>query len=164
MDPILSELFTMSHPSWVALQGMVHSFTELDKAVLHVTRLVSFLWLWFSVCPLMKDKRLMEASEWRNWTREQLGLVLMGGAMLSKTLIQFSVDRSCFSSLLFQFSSVAQYCPTLCDPMNRSMPCLPVHHQLPEFTQTHAHWVSDAIQPSHPLLSPSAPALFISQF
>ena len=47
-----------------------------------------------------------------------------------------------------QFSSVAQSCPTLCDPMNRSRPGLPVHHQLPEFTQTHLHWVSDAIQPS----------------
>ena len=45
-----------------------------------------------------------------------------------------------------QFSSVAQLCPTLCDPMNRSTPGLPVHHQLPEFTQTHVHWVSDAIQ------------------
>ena len=54
-----------------------------------------------------------------------------------------------------QFSSVAQLCPTLCDPMNRSMPGLPVHHQLPEFTQTHVHRVSDAIQPSHPLSSPS---------
>ena len=54
-----------------------------------------------------------------------------------------------------QFSSVAQSCPTLCDPMNRSMPGLPVHHQLPEFTQTHIHLVSDAIQPSHPLSSPS---------
>ena len=52
-----------------------------------------------------------------------------------------------------QFSSVAQSCLTLCDPMNRTMPGLPVHHQLPEFTQTHVHWVSDAIQPSHPLLS-----------
>ena len=57
-----------------------------------------------------------------------------------------------------QFSSVAQSCPTLCDPMNRSTPGLPVHHQLPEFTQTHVHQVSDAIQPSHPLLSPSPPA------
>ena len=57
-----------------------------------------------------------------------------------------------------QFSSVAQSCPTLCDPMNRSMPGLPVHHQLPEFTQTHVHRVSDAIQPSHPLSSPSPPA------
>ena len=57
-----------------------------------------------------------------------------------------------------QFSSVAQSCPTLCDPMNRSTPGLPVHHQLPEFTQTHVHPVSDAIQPSHPLSSPSPPA------
>src|SRR5574337_887708 len=55
----------------------------------------------------------------------------------------------------FQFSSVGQSCPTLGDPMNRSTPGLPVHHQLPEFTETHVHQVSDAIQPSHPLLSPS---------
>ena len=58
---------------------------------------------------------------------------------------------------LHQFSSVAQSCPTLCDPMNRSMPGLPVHHQLREFTQTQVHRVSDAIQPSHPLSSPSSP-------
>ena len=58
---------------------------------------------------------------------------------------------------LVQFSSVAQSCPTLCDPMNPSTPGLPVHHQLPEFTQTHAHWVGDAIQPSHPLSSPPPP-------
>ena len=57
-----------------------------------------------------------------------------------------------------QFSSVAQSCPTLCNPMNRSMPGLPVQHQLPEFTQTHVHRVGDAIQPSHPLSSPSPPA------
>ena len=56
------------------------------------------------------------------------------------------------------FSSVAQSCLTLCDPMNRSTPGLPVHHQLPEFTQTHVHWVGDAIQPYHSLLSPSPPA------
>ena len=52
----------------------------------------------------------------------------------------------------FQFSSVAQSSPTLCDPMNRSTPGLPVHHQLPESTQTHAHQVGDAIQPSHPVV------------
>ena len=57
-----------------------------------------------------------------------------------------------------QFSLVAQSSPTLCHPMNRSMPGLPIHHQLPEFTQTHIHRVSDAIQPSHPLSSPSPPA------
>ena len=61
-----------------------------------------------------------------------------------------------FSSV--QFSSLAQSCLTLYDPMNRKTPGLPVHHQLPEFTQTHVHRVSDAIQPSHPLLSPSPPA------
>ena len=57
-----------------------------------------------------------------------------------------------------QFSSVTQSCPTLCDPMNCSMPGLPVHHQLPEFTQTHVHRVGDAIQPFHPLSSASPPA------
>ena len=61
------------------------------------------------------------------------------------------------------FSSVIQLCPTLCNPINRSTPGLPVRHQLPESTQTHVHWVGDAIQPSHPLLSPSPPALNISQ-
>ena len=60
-----------------------------------------------------------------------------------------------FSYMQNQFSSVAQSCPTLCDPMNPSTPGLPVHHQLPEFTQTHVHRVSDAIQSSHPLSSPS---------
>ena len=60
-------------------------------------------------------------------------------------------------------SSVTQSCPTLCDPMNRSTPGLPVHHQLLEFTQTHVHWVGDVIQPSHPLLSSSPPAFNLSQ-
>ena len=62
-----------------------------------------------------------------------------------------------------QFSSVTQSCPTLCDPMNCSTPGLPVHHQHPEFTQTQVHRVGDAIQPSHPLSSPSPPALDLSQ-
>ena len=62
-----------------------------------------------------------------------------------------------------QFSSVTQSCPTLCDPMNRSTPGLPVHHQLPEFTQICVDQVGDAIQPSHPLSSPSPPALNLSQ-
>ena len=65
--------------------------------------------------------------------------------------------------LSVQFSSVAQSCPTLCDPTNRSTPGLPVHDQLPEFTQTHIHRVCDAIQPSHPGLSPSPPAPNASQ-
>ena len=62
-----------------------------------------------------------------------------------------------------QFDLVPQSCPTLCDPMDCSTPGLPVHHQLPELAQTHVHWVSDAIQPSHPLLSPSPPDFNLSQ-
>ena len=62
-----------------------------------------------------------------------------------------------FSSV--QFSSVSQSYPTICNPINCSMPGLPVHHQLPEFAHTHVHWVSDAVQRSHPLWSPSPPAL-----
>ena len=87
---------------------------------------------------------------------------------LSKLLFPHLLWRLCvkicskpFSSV--QFSSVGQSCPTLCDPMNRSTPGLPVHHQLPEFTWTHVHWVRDAIQPSHPMSSPSPPALNPSQ-
>ena len=67
------------------------------------------------------------------------------------------------NTCLVQFSSVAQLCPILCDPMNYSTPGLPVHHQLPEFTQTHVHRVGDAIQPSHPLSSASLPAFNLSQ-
>ena len=66
-------------------------------------------------------------------------------------------------NLSVQFSSVTQFCPTLCKPLDCSTPGFPVHHQLPEFTRTHAYWVGDAIQPSHPLSSPSPPALNLSQ-
>ena len=72
---------------------------------------------------------------------------------------QFLIYPSCISFCTNdQIRSVAQLCPTVCNPMNRSTPGLPVHHQLPEFTETHVHRVSDAIQPSHPLSSPSPPA------
>ena len=66
-------------------------------------------------------------------------------------------------SISVQFNSIAQSCLTFCNPMDCGMPGFPVHHQLLEFTQTHVHWVSDAIQPSQPLLSPSSPAFNLSQ-
>ena len=81
-------------------------------------------------------------------------------------ITQYSILKNKVGGLAlpyFQFSSVTQLCLTLCDPMNCSTPGLPVHHQLLESTQTHVHRVSDAIQPSHPLLSPSPPALNLSQ-
>ena len=68
-----------------------------------------------------------------------------------------------FTADFLQFSSVAKLCPTLCNPMDYSMPDVPVHHQPPEFTQTHVHWVCNAIQPSHPLSSPFTPAFNLSQ-
>ena len=77
---------------------------------------------------------------------------------LQMVTVAMKLKDTCSLEKSYQFSSVAQSCPTLCDPMNCSTPGLPVHHQLLEFTQTHVHWVSDAIQPSHPLSSPSPPA------
>ena len=77
---------------------------------------------------------------------------------LYKELLQANKNTDIATKEPFQFSSVSQSCPTVCDPMNHSTPGLPVHHQLLEFTQTDVHQVSDAIQPSHPLLSPSPPA------
>ena len=73
--------------------------------------------------------------------------------------------KACYSFwyIMHQFSWVDQSCPTLCDPMDCSMPGLPVHRQLSEFNQTHVHWVGDTIQPSHPLSSPSPSAFNLSQ-
>ena len=79
------------------------------------------------------------------------------------SFLELSVRRVNFSTSV-QFSSVAQLCLTLCNIMDCSMPGLPVHHQLPEFTQTHVHWVIDTIQPSHPLSSPSPPTFSLSQY
>ena len=98
-----------------------------------------------------------------------LGYFLLGFSDPANLLEQYCLEKHHVRFFFFyqkvrinlesvQFSSVAQSCPTLCDLMNRSTPGLPVHHQLLELTQTHAHRVSDAIQPSHPLSFPSPPA------
>ena len=97
------------------------------------------LWNRYNYYPIFK---------WGNW-RTEVGQL---------TKVTQWISRSGTRAVSVQFSSVAQSCPTLCDPMNRSTPRLPVHHQLPEFTQIHVQTVSDAIQPSHPLSSPSPPA------
>ena len=93
--------------------------------------------------------------------------ILVQKYILQKKIILYKQNWQMFSYYNFklpsvQFSLVTQLCPTLCDPVNRSMPCLPVYHQLSEFTQTHV-WVSHAIQPSHSLSSPSPPAPSPSQ-
>ena len=95
------------------------------------------------------------------WTEEPGRLQSMGSQ--SQTWLSNFHFQSYFSSWSDQIRSVAQLCPTLCNTMDRSTPGLPVHHQLPEFAQTHVHRVSDALQPSHPLSSPSPPAFNLSQ-
>ena len=94
-DHILSELSTMTCVSWVALHVMAHSFIELDKAVVSVISVVSFLRLWFfslSALWWIRLRGFWKLPDGRDWLRGKLGLVLMGEAMLSKSLIQFSVD------------------------------------------------------------------------
>ena len=98
------------------------------------------------------------------WYRKCASRRTAGWALSPSGLISFSAFQENVVCVQFNsVSSVAQSCPTLFDPMNRSTPGLPVHHQLPEFTQTHVHQVGDAIQPSHPLSSPSPPAPNLSQ-
>ena len=93
----------------------------------------------------------------RSMNQGKLEVVKEEMARMNRNILgNIELQRTGISSV--QFSSVAQSCPILCDPMNCSTPGLPVHHQLPEFTQTHVHRVSDAIQSSHPLSSPSSPA------
>ena len=128
-------------------------------------------WAW-ELYHLMEGFALLRATLWKStwgWMAGQLsdginlGRLHGGSELLRswKTQRYIVITNSgsqfrCLSSV--QFISVPQSCPALCDPMNHSTPGLPVHHQLPEFAQTHVHRVSDAIQPSHPLSSPSPPA------
>ena len=94
---------------------------------------------------------------------KQIGLVFGSNWSQAADLEAWYVWKCRESLGSVHFISVAQSCPTLCDSMIRSTPGLPVHHKLPEFPQTHVHWVSDVIQPSHPLSSPSPPAFNLSQ-
>ena len=97
---------------------------------------------------------------WWNYTNFNINYFKLKSLSLQQN-ISIHLTKVCGSLSSVQFS--CSLCPTLCNPMNRSMPGLPVHQQLPESTQTHVHRVGDAIQPSHPLSSPSPPALNLSQ-
>ena len=104
VNHVLSEISLMTLLSWVALYSMAHSFTDLDKAVVHVISLISFLWLWFSfsLSFRMRIRGLWMLPDGRDWLWGKLGLVLMVGAIVSIFLIQFSVNEwSCVCSLLF---------------------------------------------------------------
>ena len=98
------------------------------------------------------------------WYAKYLFVALTRARSMAKSNLRVDGHFSIYHKMLGKgFSSVAQSCLTLCDPMGCSMPGLPVHHQFPQFTQTHVHWVGDAIQPSHPLSSPSPPTYNLSQ-
>ena len=106
---------------------------------------------------------------WESLSRESLMCATRGFLATLKIHLKFTSGpllrnpRISGFSKPAQYSSVTQSCPTLCNPMDCSMPGFPVHHQLPELTQTHVHWVGDAIQPSPPLSSPSPPTFNLSQ-
>ena len=120
-------------------------------------------------CPLnlfcMWVNRVFQKCNWNHVILSLNGLQLLSFAVIFKEEMVCSLlcGRDKEGTSLLQFSSVTQSCPTLCDPTDCNTPRLPVHHQLPEFTQTRVHWVGDAIQPSYPLSSPGPPALNLSQ-
>ena len=109
---------------------------------------------------LESDEVLCEGSEESRVRQHGSGMLGTGGYR-GQNMLEHIFQKMNLIRGSVQFSSVAQSCPTLCDPMHRSMPGLPVHHHLLEFTQTHIHRVGDAIQPFHPLSSPSPPSIRI---
>ena len=108
--------------------------------------------------PITHTKKVAKLGIWARSTKP--GTQYSTHTHFRKWTFKYDVSNN-YLSVWHQFSSVAQWCSTLCDPMDCSKPGFSVHHQLPEFTQTH---VRDAIQPSHPLSSPSPPALNLSQY
>ena len=114
-------------------------------------------WLWhvkeFSLIPSRTNHGEKYSVQTNTVPGLKIKLYIQNKKKIKEKIFSFGKSKT-----LVQFSSIAQSCPTLFDPMNCSTPGLPVHHQLTEFTQTHIHRVSDAIQPSHPLSSPFPPA------
>ena len=159
----------------LGVEGVWHNLTNLLQ--LSIPEFFFVLWMiisfWTPVC-------FKQASEGINYRFQKIVLksriFLVQPQKLSSLLVwkkqevfhvgpahSPAIDYSRTKRASPQFSSVAQSCLTLCNPMDCNMPDFPVHHQLLEFTQTQVHWVSDAIQPSHPLSSPSLPAINLSQ-
>ena len=142
---------------WAVIRITIH-WAAILKAEMGNSSGILESWSWD--CKSISNTTLMAENE------EELKSLLMKEKEESEKVgLKFSLRELKLWHLVpsVQFSSVTQSCLTLCNPMNCNTPGLPVHHQLPEFTQTHIHWVGDAIQSSHPLSSPSPPAPNSSQ-
>ena len=161
--------------------SVFHNHKNLTKMIKWTTVLCNLMNLWAIPCRATQDRWVTAESSDKTWSTEEgnskpFQHSCLENPMNSMKRIAWSYVIQCLAfrgtnklfsavaalfniptAISIQFSSVAQSCLTLCDPINCSMPGLPVHHQLPEFTQTHIPWVSDVIQPSHPLSSPSPP-------
>ena len=141
----ISDSFASSKLNWFIWKFLVHVL--LKASLKDFEHYLASMW---SECNCYVVWTFFWISHLWDWNKNWPSLVLW--PFLSfPNLLAYWVQY--FKSIIFSvlFSSVAQSCPTLCDPIERSTPGLPVHHQLPDFTQTHVHWVSDAIQSSHPL-------------
>ena len=139
--------FRMDRLDLFAVQGTLKSLLQHHSSKASILWHSAFFIVQFSH-PYLTNGKIIALTRW-TFAGKVISLLFN---MLS-TLIMAFLPRSSV-----QFSSVTQWCLTLCSPMNHRTPGLPVHHQFPESTQTHVHWISDAIQPSHPLSSPSPPA------
>ena len=154
----------MCSKNFICLERTCRNERSRESFGLSLTLVVTRAWTqtWWHLQLMEKQVEVMQGSG-------VTGTLVVAAAPCVPVGCALGFCSTCFSPLILtansqsggysvQFSSVTQSCPTLCHPMNCSMPGLPVHHQLLEFTQTHVHRVADVIQPSHPLSSPSSPA------
>ena len=158
----------------ISIYNIIHILQKIFVLqYVSVLNCFSGVWLletaWTAACQAPPCMGFSRQQHWSGLLCSQLGNLPDPGIELKSLMSPALACRFFTTSATWeaissvQFSSFALSCPTLCDPMNHSTPGLPVHHQLLEFAQTHAHWVGDAIQPFHPLLSPSLPATNPSQ-
>ena len=149
---IVSAMGDMGRESMISTyEGCGHLSVFLSIAVKEIT----------SQFTILKKKWCCQIFCGPEFRKSSKGSSLQSHMLLQSDIGWGSGHLNAFSSV--QFNAVAQSCLTLCDPIDCSMPGFPVHQQLSEFIQTHVHWVGDAIQPSHPLSSPSPPAFNLSQ-